>query len=82
MVTLGFGFVWIILVSVVAMVPYPQHRPYALAMLFLFPFLMAAMWIEWGWWVALVLFLGGLSIYRYPAMFLVKRLGRKLGLSS
>ncbi len=79
MITLGLGFVWIILVSIVAMMPYPQHRPYALSMLILFPFLMAAIWIEWGWIFAMLLFLGGLSIYRYPAIFLVNWTGRKLG---
>lgn len=82
MITLGLGFVWIILVSIVAMVPYPQHRPYALAMLVLLPFLLAAVWIDWGWAVALILFLGGLSIYRYPAIFLVKWLGRKMGFAA
>ncbi|QHQ34052.1 DUF2484 family protein [Algicella marina] len=78
MVTLLLGFVWVILVSMVAMIPYPQHRPYALGMLLLFPFLMVAIWIEWGAVPALVLLLGGLSIYRYPAMFLARWAMRKL----
>lgn len=78
MATLALGFLWIILVSIVAMVPYPRHRPYAIAMLALFPFLMGAVWIEWGGWVALVLLVAALSIYRYPAMFLARWVMRKL----
>ncbi len=77
MIALGLGCIWIILVSIVAMVPYPQHRPYALAMLILFPFLLAALWIQMGWIWALALFLGALSIYRYPAIFLAKWLKRR-----
>nr|WP_246237357.1 DUF2484 family protein [Halovulum dunhuangense] len=61
------------------MIPYPRHRPYALALLILFPVLLVLIAREWGMLWAVAFFLGALSIYRYPALFLVKWLRRKAG---
>lgn len=72
------GFLWIILVSLVALIPFPQHKPYALALLILFPVLLVMIAIDFGILWALGFFLGALSIYRYPAMFLAHWLRRKL----
>ncbi len=66
------GCVWLVLVSAVAFMPYPRHRPYALAMLLVLPFLLVAIAVEHRLvWVA-IFFLGALSIYRYPAVFLAR----------
>ncbi len=78
MISAALGCVWVILISLVALMPYPQHRPYALAMLVLFPFVLGAVAWEFGWLWALLLFLGAASIYRYPLIFLVKWLRRKV----
>lgn len=79
MVAAALGCVWIILVSIVAMVPYPRHRPYALALLLVFPALLIALWIELGWIWAFALLIGALSIYRYPLFFLLKWLRGRIG---
>lgn len=73
------GLIWVILVSGIAMIPYPRHRPYALALLILFPILLVAIIVDYGWLWGALFFGGALSIYRYPAIFLVKRLRTKLG---
>lgn len=78
MISAALGCVWVILISLVALMPYPQHRPYALAMLVLFPSVLGAVAWEFGWLWALLLFLGAASIYRYPLIFLVKWLRRKV----
>ena len=73
------GFVWIVLVSIVALMPFPQHKPYALAMLLLFPVLLILIGIEWGWLFAAAFFIAALSIYRYPARYLARHLWRRIG---
>lgn len=73
------GLVWIVLVSLVALMPYPQHRPYALALLLVMPALLVAIAVEWGALWAGLFFLGALSIYRYPALYLLRVLRRRLG---
>lgn len=74
----ALGCVWVILVSIVALMPFPQHKPYAIAMLALFPFVLAAVTFEYGRVWALVLFLGAASIYRYPLIYGAKTLWRKI----
>ena len=71
------GFVWIVLVSIVALMPFPQHKPYALALLLLFPVLLVAIGIEWGWLFAAAFFIGALSIYRHPARYLLRQMWRR-----
>jgi len=68
------GCARIVLVSLVAMIPDPRHRPHAPALLLVFPVLLVAIAVEWGLLWALLFFAGPLSIYRYRAMFLVKYL--------
>jgi len=67
------GCIWIVLVSIVALVPFPQHKPYAQLLIILFPALLIMVGIEWGWLYALVFFVAALSIYRYPARYLVRQ---------
>lgn len=76
--TLLLACIWIVLVSVVALTPFPQHKPYALAMLVLLPVLLLAIAVEHGPFWALVLFVCAASIYRYPLMFLLRWLGQKI----
>jgi len=77
-ISAALGCVWVILVSLVAFMPYPQHRPYALALLVLLPFVLGSVAWEFGWPWVLLLFLGAASIYRYPLIFQVKWLERKI----
>ena len=73
------GLIWIVLVSAVALMPYPQHRPYAGAMLILFPVLLVMIGVEWGWLFAAAFFIAALSIYRYPARYLARYVWRRIG---
>lgn len=57
---------------------YPKHRPYALALLLMFPVLLVAIIYDYGWIWGALFFGGALSIYRYPAIFLVKWVRKKL----
>ncbi|MEM8658964.1 MAG: DUF2484 family protein [Pseudomonadota bacterium] len=72
------GCIWIVLVSIVALTPFPQHKPYALAMLVLLPALLLAVALKFGGLWAVGLFVCAASIYRYPLMFLLKWLRRRL----
>ncbi|WP_112321521.1 DUF2484 family protein [Oceanibium sediminis] len=72
------GFVWIVLVSIVALMPFPQHKPYALAMLLLFPVLLVLIALDYGLPWAVLFFLGALSIYRYPALYYLRVLRRRM----
>ncbi len=74
------GFHRNILVSAVVMLPYPGHRPYALVLLVLFWFLLAAIINNFGWVWSLLFFVAALSIYHYPAIFLVTWIRKKLKL--
>lgn len=67
----ALGCVWILLVSTVPLIPFPQHKPYAIAMLVLFPVLLVLIALDFGvLWTAL-LFAGAVSIYRYSAGLLL-----------
>lgn len=79
MITALLGCIWVVLVSIVALMPFPQHKPYALAMLILLPVLLVAIALEFGVLWALALFVCAASIYRYPLIFLAKWLRRKWG---
>lgn len=72
------GCLWIVLVSIVALVAFPQHKPYALAILVLLPALLLAVTLEFGVLWAIILFICAASIYRYPLLFLLKCMRRKL----
>ncbi len=74
----ALGLVWVVLVSLVALMPFPQHKPYAVAMLVLFPAVLVAVAVDFGVLWAVLLFLAALSIYRYPALFAAKYLWRRL----
>lgn len=76
--TLLLGCLWIVLVSIVALMPFPLHNPYALAMLCLLPLLIVAIAVEHGALWALALFVCAASIYRYPRKYLLRRPGRKV----
>lgn len=60
--------------SVVALMPYPRHRPYALAMLVLFPLLLVLIARDYGPVWALVFLGAGVSIFRYPLMYYLRQL--------
>ncbi|MEM9428988.1 MAG: DUF2484 family protein [Pseudomonadota bacterium] len=77
MVSLALGCIWVILVSSVAMMPYPQHRPYALALLVVFPALLMAIRVELGPLAALAFLAAALSIYRHPARFALSWIRRR-----
>lgn len=72
------GLVWVVLVSAVALMPFPQHKPYAIAMLALFPVIIGLVAVEVGPLWAVLLFLAALSIYRYPAIFAARYVLKKL----
>jgi len=67
----ALGCVWIFLVLAAALIPYPRHRPDAIALLVLFPVLLVLIAMAYGLVWALVFFAGAVSIYRYPARYLV-----------
>lgn len=70
----ALGCVWIILVSAAALVPYPRHRSYAVALLMLFPVLLLLIAMDYGPLWALAVLAGALSIYRYLVRMAVPRL--------
>lgn len=65
---------WVLVISMVGMLPMRFHWRFGLPMLCLFP--AVVLWLGWsmGHWWALALLVGALSIYRYPA----RHYGRKL----
>ncbi|MHA3976588.1 hypothetical protein ACW9UR_02790 [Halovulum sp. GXIMD14794] len=70
------GRVWIILVSAVALIPNPQHRPYAAALPV--PCLLLLIAADFSvLWTALFL-VCVLSIYRYGAHYLLGRAAERL----
>ncbi|MSU90568.1 DUF2484 family protein [Rhodobacteraceae bacterium 2CG4] len=74
----ALGFAWIIAVSAVALIPYPRHRPYAIALLVLFPALLVLVALEHGPLWALAFLAAALSIYRYPARYLLRQAVHRL----
>ncbi|MFT4714905.1 MAG: hypothetical protein ACI861_000714 [Paracoccaceae bacterium] len=75
---LGITIAWIFVISIIGMSPMRFHRRFALPMLALFPIVLGLLAWELGIWWALALFVGGLSIFRYPARYYGLILWRKL----
>ncbi|GEM_PF-1425243 len=70
--------IWVLVISVIGMLPMRFHWRFGLPMLLLFPVIL--LWLGWsmGIWWALALLAGALSIYRYPARHYGRMLWRKL----
>ncbi len=68
------GFVWIVLVSIVALTPFPWHKKYALALLILFPVLLVLIAIDYGWYWSVAFFLAAASMYRRPLIYYIDKL--------
>lgn len=69
---------WILVVSLVGMMPRSQHKKFGFPLLALFPVVLGFLAWELGFWWALGLFLAALSIYRYPARYYGLALWRKI----
>jgi hypothetical protein len=74
------ALLWVVAISLVAMVPYPRHRPYAGALLLVLPAVLG--WLAWehGALPVLALLLAVASILRKPLGFLLRWIGRRTGL--
>lgn len=64
--------VWLTICCIVGMIPHRNHKPHAVMLLLPFPFILAAVAWDLGFWWALALFAAALSIFRYPALWLGK----------
>lgn len=73
------GCVWVVLVSIMAPMPSPRHKPHAVAMLLLLPLLLAMIAIPYGLLWMSAFFLGAASIWRYPLMSSLRRLRARFG---
>ncbi|NOX73896.1 MAG: DUF2484 family protein [Alphaproteobacteria bacterium] len=69
---------WIIVISVIGMMPMRFHKRLGFPMLMLFPFVLIYLAYDMGVWWAVALFVGGLSIFRYPARYFGLKAWRKL----
>lgn len=61
--------VWVLLISLVGMLPMRFHKRLGFPMLALFPFVLGYLGWEKGIWWVVGLLAAGLSIYRYPAKY-------------
>jgi hypothetical protein len=72
------AILWVLAVSAVGMMPRKWHPRLGLPMLALLPVVLAWLAIAVGPWWAVGLFVGALSIFRYPAKYFGLFLWRKL----
>jgi hypothetical protein len=68
-ISLGVTIGWILVISAIGMLPMRFHKRFGFPMLFLFPFVWGYLAWDLGFWWALALFVGALSIFRYPARY-------------
>ncbi|MEO1551268.1 MAG: DUF2484 family protein [Pseudomonadota bacterium] len=68
------ALLWILAVSVTAMMPFPRHKPFAVALLALFPVVLGFLLWQVGWVWGVPVLLAALSMYRKPLVYGVKRL--------
>ncbi len=74
MLSILVALIWVVVISGIAMIPYPRHAPYAGAMLLLLPVVLGFVAWQHGPWPAVVLFLAAASIFRKPLAYLLRRL--------
>lgn len=63
------AILWVLAVSTVGMLPRKWHPRLGLPMLVLLPFVLWGLAADLGVWWAVGLFVGALSIFRYPAKY-------------
>ena len=68
------ALLWLVLVCLVALMPFPQHKPYAIALLCLFPVLLFQILKAFGLIWGVPFFLAAASLYRKPLGYYLRRL--------
>ena len=77
-ISLGVTIAWVLVISAIGMLPMRFHKRFGFPMLMLFPFVLVFLAYDLGFWWAPALFVGALSIFRYPARYFGLKLWRKL----
>ena len=67
------GFLWVLAATVTAMLPMRRQFPPGIVLLILAPLIVIWIAVQHGIWIALVGFLGFVSMFRRPLYFLSRR---------
>ena len=79
MTPLVFFCIWVVVASAIGFGPRRFHWRGAIVLMISAVPLLASLYLEYGPWWTLLAFAAVMSILRWPALFLVRRLGRIIG---
>jgi len=77
-VSLIVTILWVLVISLIGMLPMRFHKRLGFPMLAIFPFVLVYLAYDTGIWWAVGLFAAGLSIYRYPAKYYGRKVWSRL----